>query len=91
MVKEDCYWYKHKMRGQKDCGLLVCLQCKINGTCSFYETEDAFCARQRAFKEQHGGKKRETAGEPVSLWERMGITSKEFFGARRGRKGRDVD
>lgn len=51
-IKRDCYWYRHKMRGQRGCGVLTCLQCKLNGTCSFYETEPEYEARQERFLER---------------------------------------
>lgn len=52
VIREDCYWYKHKMRGQRGCGVLNCLQCKVNGACSFYETEADYEARQDKFDEK---------------------------------------
>ena len=44
--KKDCYWYKRKTVEQRGCGVLNCLQCKVNGTCSFYETEKDYEARR---------------------------------------------
>lgn len=54
-IKEDCYWYKQKTRWQKECRVLVSLQCKNNGACSFYETEAEYKARQKRFSKRENG------------------------------------
>lgn len=51
-IKKDCYWLKISSRGRKSCGVLNCLKCKLNGTCSFYETEPEYEARQERFLER---------------------------------------
>lgn len=68
--KKDCYWYKHKMRGQRGCGVLNCLQCK-NGACSFYETEPDYTARQKRFEEKQN--KIIINSGIISFRERMGL------------------
>ena len=60
--KRDCYWYKRKTVEQRGCGVLNCLQCKVNGTCSFYETEKDYEARRQAFDEKQNNKIRIRCG-----------------------------
>ena len=72
-IKEDCYWYKHKMRGQRGCGVLTCLQCKGTGICSFYETEKDYEARRQAFDEKQNNKIRIRCGFlPIARQNTMG-------------------
>lgn len=81
-IKEDCYWYKHKMRGQRGCGVLNRLQCNFNGTCSFYETEAEYEARQQAFDEKQNNKLRIRCGlAPIERQQ----NSKEFYDTKRGK------
>ena len=51
-VKCDCHWWLHKGMSPEGCGALSNLQCKLNGKCSFYETEEQYKAR---IEKQRGG------------------------------------
>lgn len=43
-VKEDCFWYSSF---RDSCGALNCLQCDINGRCSFFETPEEYRERNK--------------------------------------------
>lgn len=53
-VKEECIWWKLRVKGQHGCKALTELQCKRKGKCSFFETETEYNERQEDFKLRHG-------------------------------------
>lgn len=49
-IKKDCHW--RKLRPRPECKILSEPVCAKTGKCTFFETEEEFKARQKAFEKK---------------------------------------